>query len=294
MNMRRLVISITLKSTISLALCLTLVTQTQMRVAQAWVATAAGAAEIKNESQFRSEASRYDSAIRAIGGIATMKLETTDDLKRAVAILDRERSNLKLSFSKLVVLTISDSTFLAGLKKKAPDKPTAEAFLKLLNSDGRAVLKVDGAESLAARLRSSAQSDASILRRAGERLNEATAKIRRIGQGIRSPGFTHNGFKMGLVGYAKVEPPIPSPNAAIQVVEVVIGALFVGAFVLAVIAYGSFLLRVNDNRTGQELVACQEAADVGYTNCAAVADIFGLAGCYTKWLIAQAACLLAV
>ncbi|HLF83670.1 MAG TPA: hypothetical protein VI837_05790, partial [Blastocatellia bacterium] len=108
--------------------------------------------------------------MRAIAGISTMKLETTEDVKRAIAILDRERPNLKLFFSKLVVMGLSDSTFSNAVKKKMPDKQAAESFLKGLQADHKAVLRLDGAESLATRLQRSAESDAAILRRAGERL----------------------------------------------------------------------------------------------------------------------------
>lgn len=290
--MKKIAISITLRTVIALALCFTLIGYPQLQISAAGATPSA--ADLKSQSQFRNEASRYENAMRAIAGISTMKLETTEDLKRAIAILDRERPNLKLFFSKLVVIGFSDSTFSNAVKKKMPDKQAAESFLKGLQADHKAVLRLDGAESLATRLQRTAESDATILRRAGERLKEAAEKIKRVGQVGRSPGFRHNDeFKVTRVGFRKKTLPIPAPNTVMQVAEILLFALACGAFTAAVILYGAFIIRVSENETGQAIVECKEAADDRYVTCAAGADIFKLAGCYTVWLFEHGACLFA-
>ena len=292
--MNKIAISITLRTVIALVLCFTLIGYPQFRMSAAAAAIPV-AADLKSESQFRSEASRYENAMRAIAGIATMKLETTEDLKRAIAILDRERPNLKLIFSKLVVTGLSDSTFSNAVKKKMPDKQAAESFLKGLRSDHKAVFKLDGAESLATRMQRSAESDAAILRRTGERLKESAAKIKRVSQGARSPGFRHNDeFKVTRVGFRENTPPIPGPNTVMQVAEALFFGLFVAAVIVAVASYGVFIIAVNNNETGQSLVDCMEAADGRYFRCVDGADFFKGVECYTVWLFELGACELAV
>lgn len=293
-NMKKIANSVSLRGGTATALCLTFLIYLPLRVSSVG-AVARAAADLKSESQFRSEASRYERAIRAIAGIATMKLETQADLKLAIAILDRERPNLKLSFSKLVVMAFTDSTFSSAVKKKIPDKQTAESFLRGLQADHKAVLKLDGAESLATRLRRSAESDAAILRRAGERLKEAAEKIKRVGQGVRSPDFRHNDeFKVTRVGFRKNTPPIPAPNTVMQLAEALLAGLFVGAVLVAVALYGTFIIAVSDNETGQALVECMEGADGRYFRCVDGADFFKQVECYTVWLLEQAACVSAV
>ena len=138
--------------------------------------------EIKSESQYRTEAGLYESALGAIAGIATLKLDTPNDLKQALAIFDRARPGLKFFSSKLVVIAISDSAFSGAVKKKASSKLAAEAFLEELKADPKVVSRLDGAATLTTRLQQTAQADAAILRRVAERLKDAAERIKNTSQ----------------------------------------------------------------------------------------------------------------
>ena len=312
----------TLRVGIATTLCLSFLIYPELRVSSAGLTATRAAADLKSESQFRSEAARFDAAIRAINGISTMKLETGDDLKRAIAILDRERPNLKFHRSKLVVLVLGDSIFMNAVKKKAPDKQTAEAFAKELNANRQAIFKLDGAESLKTRIRGSVESDAATLRRAGGKLKEAAQKLKKAGQGGTAPNLGANReFKVIRASFSQAEQPLAAndslittpqdqvsrdfpriketPPENIAIALVLAAAVYIVGFVG--LAVWELIVDLG-SETSQE-AECQKKADEDYTKCVAAASALpsgfplflreaatGL--CYAAWLLAQAECLL--
>ncbi|MEP7273592.1 MAG: hypothetical protein ABI882_18995 [Acidobacteriota bacterium] len=290
--MKNTAISITFKAATAVALCFILISQPQLWVSQASVAATHSAAGLKSESQFRSEAALYDSAIRAVSGIATMKLDKTEDLQRAIAILDRERPNLKLFFSKLVVIGLSDSSLANAVRKRAPSQVAAEAFAKEIEADRKAVLKLDGAESLTTRMRQSAESDAAVLRRAAERLKDASEKIKRISQQNLSPSFGRKDeFKMIRAGFSGATTPDPPPAPLMFIADLLIAALFVTAVLIVGTLYARLIIRTREEGEGQTLSDCIGAADNRLRTCIAAANIFTAAGCYIQSLVDKAVCL---
>jgi hypothetical protein len=301
--MKRIATSVTLRAGIATALCLSFAMNLPARLSSG--AATPAVADPKTESQYRAEASRYDAAIRAIAGIATMKLDTPDDLRKALDILKREGPNLKFNRSKLVVLGLSDSTFSNAVKKKTPNKQAAEAFAKEVNADPKVVLKLDGAESLQTRMRSSNESDAATLRRAGEKLKEAAGKIKKTAQGSRGRGVgVTDEFKVIRAGFSETEQPAAAPDSLMMTLQggpaetVIIIIICVAFDVFA--AYGLKLFVYGSDPA--EGAACQEKADDSYSKCESKANdlpsgfpLFvrevAIALCYSQWLLDQAACL---
>lgn len=297
--MKKIATSFTLRVGIAIALSLSFITHFQLRVSTAAGASFSAAGDVKSESQYRSEASRYDGAIRAIAGIATMKLETPDDLKKAIAILDRERPNLKLHFSKFVVLALGDSTFSGAVKRKSSTKAAAEALIKQTSADRNEVLKLDGAASLKTRVERSAESDAAVLRRAGERLKEAVDKIRKASQGRVDHGVgAAEEFKVVRAGFTAATQPISTPDTLIPsmpIDPITIAAVgFIALVVLNVVLYGALIIKNVSTEEGRDAVGeCQERADDRYLSCMSGANFFQQAACYASWLLDQSVCLVA-
>jgi hypothetical protein len=304
--MKKIINLVTLRAGIA-TLCLSFVSYPTVRLSFAVGATGLVTSDLKSESQFRSEAARYDAAIRAISGITTMKLETGDDLKKALAILDRERPNLKLHFSKFVVLGLSDSTFSGAVKKRVSDQQAAEAFAKELEANHKAILMLDGAEALRARIRRSAESDAAVLRRAGERLKEVAAKLKKAAQQGAAPGLgVTDEFRVIRTGFGGATEPVDAHhtlsttpqrrgiNPVIRVLLIILRT-DLGQRILDV-------LRPFENEDVDEVAACQEEADARYLTCVAAANDLPSGfpffqreveqgACYGDWLFTQAACL---
>jgi hypothetical protein len=162
-------------------LCLSFIGYTPARVSSERVTTTTlpcPAVDLKSETQLRSEASRYDSAVRVIGGIATMKLATVGDLKKAIDIVNREHPNLRFRFSKLIVLAISDPTFSSAVKARtAAGSQAAEAFLREIQADPKTILRLTGAEPLKTRLQRTDEANAATLRRTADRFKAIAKKL---------------------------------------------------------------------------------------------------------------------
>ncbi len=298
----KIITLVTLRPWIAIALCLSIILYPLIRSTTA--ASANSAADVKTESQLRAEASRYDGAIRAISEIGTMKLDTGGDLARAVTILDREAPNLKLHFSKYVALALSDSTFSAAVKRKLSNRATAETVLKQMSTDRKIVLTLDGAASVKSRIERSAASDAAVLRRAGERLQDAAERIKKAGPGSTAPRLgAARGFQSLRANFVETEQPSLTPAAMMPVLVdplTVFAVVYVALVVIAVVIYGAAIVKNVSTEEGRDAIAdCQDSADVDFTNCRAAANNLpsgfptfqrevARASCYGPWPIAQA------
>ncbi len=262
--------------------------------------------DLKAETQYRSEAGRYDSAVKAINGIASMTLDTSDQLKRALDILDRERSNLKLHRSMLIVMAISDATFSSGIKKKAPDKKAAEALVKELSANPRSVLKFEGAESLKTRMQRRVQADATIMARAAERLKEASERITKTSASTWPSSETNSAIAMVRASFRMSNQPLEtgnSPESSAQVevaLFTIVVALFAATVIIAFAAlFGEVVGRIFRVDNEEALAECQRETDERYSACVTRADrepfpinIAKRAICGIGWLSSHKDCLL--
>ncbi|HEY7784518.1 MAG TPA: hypothetical protein VIB00_07325 [Pyrinomonadaceae bacterium] len=288
-----------LRALIAVALSVSFVIYPPLQLSSASAAISV-APEIKSESQFRSEAARYDAAIRAIGSIASMRLDNTAEFQKAFDVLKRERPNLKFHRSKLIALALSDPAFANAVKKKAPDKSAAESFVKQLNADRQAVLRLDGVQTLQSRMRRSDEADAATLRRAAEHLKAAGEKIKASApRSSVAPFGEEQEFKVIRANFTESTP------APIDPVSATIIALAVTAVVIMAIAYGSALISNATTDEGQDAVeACNQRNDERFDRCVSEIDC-GLGGllnpfcaaalalCESDWLVRAAACLFA-
>jgi hypothetical protein len=304
--MKKIINLVTLRAGIATALYLSFLLYPPLRLSSAKAAaTTRPGADLKSESQLKSEAARYDGAIRAISGVATMKLETGEDLKKAFAILDRERGNLKLHFSKLVVLAISDSTFSSAVKKKLPDERAAEAFAKELKADLNGVLKLEGAGSLKTRMERSVEADAAVLRRAGERLKAAGERLKKTAHKGAAPGVWATGeFRVIRAGFSAATQPITAPSPVIFGPLIVIAISYaVGLFFPSVFVGISVIQNIFTEQGQDQVAACQERVDASLSRCVSEAEDLpsgfpffiregAVAACYGTWLIQSGECLL--
>ena len=159
------------------ALSLGLVVSNQLPFA-GFSGSAAADLNLKSESQLKSEAALYDTAIREIGRISSMKLANPDESKVAIAVLKKQIPNLRFNRSKLIALGLSDSSFRSAVKARTNDKKSGEEFAAELARDRTAILKLNGAQSLKDGMLRAVESDASMLRKIADQLKQAAADIR--------------------------------------------------------------------------------------------------------------------
>jgi hypothetical protein len=231
-----------------------------------------------------------------------MKLETGDDIKKAIAILDRERPNFRFYSSKLVTIALSDSNFTGAVKRRAPDQGSAEALIKELQADPKNALKLSGAESLQTRLQRSAEADAAMLRRVSQRLKEAAEKIKKASSGRAALRFAAaDTFQFARVSFTTGGRPI-NPVKTVMVPDG--GTVMVIIIAIAAIAYvvGYVSGRITNPDLVDDIAKCQENADAVLSGCESEANKLpagfpfflreaALALCYGEWLARQASCI---
>jgi hypothetical protein len=299
---------IALRPAIALTLCLSFV------LYQPFLVTSAATgpllvADVKSESQLRSEASRYDAAIRAISGIATMKLDTGEDLNRAVTILDRERPNLRFLRAKLVMIGLSDSSFINAVRRKAPNKQAAEAFAQQLIADPKVAATVDGTTALKSRIQQSLAADSATLRRAGERLKAAAGKFKKAQASPTANPAGSNDFKILKASFTGAQPVMDlaetSTSFALDPVSIaIIVVAIIGYAMVAYVGLKWFGPRfgIGTEEDKDQVADCQQETDDRYLRCVSEAQdlpagfpLFlreaARAACYADWLLRQAACL---
>jgi hypothetical protein len=120
----------------------------------------------------KSDAARYDVAMRTIAGVTYMRLENPQELKAALAILNGQLTHLKLHRSKLITFVLSDYTFANALKEACPNRAAAEALIREWRANPNAVLKLRGAYVLGGRLAESVRADAAILQSIAQAFRE--------------------------------------------------------------------------------------------------------------------------
>jgi hypothetical protein len=288
-------ISVALRAAITATVCLSLVVVPQSRVA---------AMDVKSAAEYKAEALRFDNAIRAMAGITTMKLETPDDLKAALAIVERESGNVTLLLSKLVAMGLADSTVVAAVKKRGPTAKEAEAFFKAIIADPQKVLNLEGGSALSTRMRSVITSSAETLKRAGTRLREAADKIK-----TRGSTGSEGGNEMRLVraSYSVATGASAGPSVfavAVGLVDPLTVAAAAAIYVVAVIFAAAFILQLVEviknvvTPEGQRRVErCLADARARLDRCWAEArqqpwpsDLAALAACDAFYLLDVASC----
>ncbi|PWT94237.1 MAG: hypothetical protein C5B55_03035 [Blastocatellia bacterium] len=278
--------------------------------------SAPAAPELRTESQLRSEASLYDAAIREISKGTTIKLDTVDDLKAAIGLFSKQIPNLKYNRSKLVVLGLSDSTFVNAVKERTRDSKTTDAFAKELANDPNSVLTLNGASALRSRLGQALDSDVTLLRTVAARLKKASADLKTK---IKA---NHSNARPDLTAHdpslESVEARLASPQDAsytTTVVAIVTLVYVPGAFTLvaalAILASGplslvgaAFILgklveNVGTDSGRDKIAQCEDQAKKTYDACRVDADkqccglaVLFEADCLSDWLINSAACLI--
>ncbi len=298
--MKRIKISVAIKAMLGFGLSINFVIYPGFRVSAAEALRAS--IDVKTESQYRTEASLCESAIRAIAGVATMKLATPDDLKQALAILDRARPNLKLYSSKLILMALTDSTFTNALRKRGQDRQAAEAFLKEVNTNHSLILKLDGVESLKTRMQQVAHTDAATLQKTADALKEAVQRLRKPAQARVGRDFkTADEFTFGLARWTAE----PAGSAIRAQDPISIGFLILASVILAAgvtffaALFGVAIGKLIDTQDKDALADCQRDADRDYNDCVTHANqqffpinVLEVAACYASWLGRQKDCLL--
>lgn len=280
-------------------------------------ARAAADLPLRSESQLRSEASLYQTAINEIGRISTMSLTTVKELAVANAVVEKHVSNLRFARSKLIALGLNDSSFVSAVKAKGRDKEATVQFGTDLVKDRSSIFRVSGGQALGDRMRSSLNADVAKIRQIAAQLKKAAADVK----GKQGHHFSRSGITPSsaiVTEHTMLSMPSVDIDPVLLAVLVIVvavivcpplglvllnlaGVATVPVFVAIEIAGAAqFVASLVENAGTDEgrdkVAACQDAVDRKYRRCKDNAEDKGLlaeaykAECYAEWLTASAAC----
>ncbi len=266
--------------------------------------------KLRSQSELRTQAGLYDTAIREIGRVATMQLETIDDLKTANSIIRKHSHNLRYSRPKLVVMGLADSTFVAALKEKTRDTQSTNAFALELSRDENAILKLNGASALADRITRSVKADATLLRRVSERLKKVSddVKARIKPHHVVSSEVLSKSLEVENSSKSKGSSVAPMPERGFEaIVLVAVGAVMfpvlgvaIVGIALGAVLVGKLITTIGTDEGRDRMAECQNNADAKHSSCVEAGKdlccglaVVNEAACTAVFLLESAACLLA-
>ena len=272
---------------------------------------------LKTESLVKSEASLYDTAVREIGRIESMRLTTADEFTRVKSVLERHVPNLKFIRSKLVALALNDATLISAARARTSTTKLAEEFAVELATNSESVFKLSGGAAVRDKISRSFQTDVTMLRRVSEQLKRAASDFKPTGHhaiperllphaynSVQRDGVVTTIATVVVASLVVSALIIACPPLAIALPVLAslaagavfgVGAIVVGAFV--VVGAVTLLERVATNvgtEQGRDQIAeCLQEVDSRYDTCVAEHPLIALmGGCLAEYLLRAAACLL--
>ncbi len=277
--MKKLAGSTTLRNLTATLVAITLVFDPQTKIQSA--APITETVKFCSESQLRTEAGLYDAAISEISRVATMKLESLDDLKAANAIIGKHLSNLRYNRPKLVVMGLGDSTFIGALREKTRDSSATDAFALEIAKDPNAILRLNGASSIRDRLTRKLDSDIVLLRRVADRLKNAGEAIKARIKPNHSAGKKGESGTNDPRGVASAGSLLPTFHKDDVIVLIAIGVIYfpgvaialagpitlVGGVALGATLIGKLVTNIGTEEGRDKLAECQKQVTERLERC---------------------------
>ncbi len=276
-----------------------------------------------NQALHQANATRYDTVIRNIRALEQVPLKTETDVKKAIDILRTNELNNSLLLGKGFTLAINVNSFKAGVEAEA-SRLSPKGVVTQMKSKSLSLSRIGGFNDLKTTLKRQFDDDTAMLSRVGKRLQEAS---RQRGVSISSPNLVPgkdlaaafaprflrersrpNPF-ISVINYRSTsadtlsaspvwtdaphsEPPTLDPITISILVGVGTAAV---VFITGMYAYEKEEDFFEDPSTGESQMGnCLNEAKAARDSCLAAnkGDIWGEAGCWGKWLAAEAVCLL--
>lgn len=136
---------------------------------------------LKTVAELRAEAGQYDAATRDISKLLNIQLETENDFDQARVVAEKAAPGLKFQISRLIVMSLDNTTFINGIRAKLKDKTTAQNLVSEITSNPAAVLKLDGAQALKSQFAAKIQASSDLFVKILDRIRVAKQK-----QGVSS------------------------------------------------------------------------------------------------------------
>jgi hypothetical protein len=271
----------------------------------------------------QANATKYDTAIRNISALEKAPLRTEADVKKVIDTLRRNEINNNLVLGKGFTLAIKVNSFKAGVEAEA-SRVSAKGVATQLKSKSLSISRIGGFNDLKTTLKRQFDGDTAMLSRVGKRLQQAS---RQRGISLSSPNLSPAkdlaaAFAPGLLGERSRPNPfisvisyrstsegtlitspvwIDAPRSEPPQLDPITGGVLAGvalaalAYLITIYAYQKEEDLDDDPETGvSPLSACLDEVKTDRDNCLSAnrGDFWAEAGCWGKWTIDTAACLL--
>lgn len=262
----------------------------------------------------QADASKYDIAIRNISTLENAPLKTEADVRRAIDILQKNEINNDLVFGKGVTIALKVNSFKAGVRAEA-NRVSANGVVRQLKSKSLSVSRVGGFNELKTTLKAQFDRDRAMLQRVGQRLQQAS-KQRGLSFSLPKPSTEGDvaayherqraNLFMSTIGYGSKLVATPISWSDVERTETsqidpitgsILAGIAMGALAFIIVEYAKEKSEdiEEDPDTGKsQLGSCLDEVKADRDSCLREnrGNFFGEAGCWGKWLVDEAACLL--
>jgi hypothetical protein len=269
------------KSTVALLVCAVL-------IMQAVLANTTSAAVDRT-----ALAAEYSQAIREIGTVANMSLNSEQDVRKAIAILQAQKGKLKKGyFSFLVKVAKDNAAFRQGLENRLAAEAAKPQYanrtkpdaLKLAGQDfhrshvrknPRVLLDIDGGRQAVEAMKSQTRTQAELIKRAANNLQSGVTRLRpraELETDRPRPTFARVAYYRPAPNDVEMSEPFEPALAQGGALEVVfIAALVVAATIFIAEKAEDVLVEDNPTPTGSQsdFEKCLDAADAKSDSCLA-------------------------
>lgn len=268
---------------------------------------------LKSDTQVKSEARLYDTAILEIGRIETMALVTAEDFTRAKSIIHKQAPNLKFIRSKLLAVALNDTTLISDARTRTSTTKLAEEFAHDLATNAEVAFKLRGGAAVKDKISRTYSDGVNLLVRVSEKLKKAASEFKGHHAVIRSlphPPVVQRGEVITVLATIVVASLIvsavmiacPPLGLALYLLSAAaLGTVFTAGYVVVSFAliFGAkeFLRRAAaqaglDVGDSSGLDNCLAAAETRRATCETEDPIAKAIGaCLAEYLIRVAACL---
>jgi hypothetical protein len=264
-------------------------------------------------TSYKTEADRFDAAMRGLAAVERMPLNTEADAKQALAVLQRGSAGTQALFGKVVSMAINNSAFKSGVEAEV-DRVSAKTLHLQARQKSTSVTSLRGFSETASAIRREIEGHAATLRRVGDKLQAAAKRNGAIGS---APMSEPRQFVITRADY-RSNPQSTAPRlvkasySPLTAGPVVSSSLEAEPFFLtgieealiigAGVVIAAYALRKsldfsepedpgNEEDTRSRFRVCTDNADATRDRCLRNNDFWGDIGCWAKWNVEMARCL---
>ena len=267
------------------------------------------------QATFQANSAKYDSTMRSLSALEQAPLKTEADVKKVLAVLQKNQLSNDLILGKGFTIAINVSSFKQGIRSEV-DRSSVTAVSRQVNQKSIALSRIGGFNDLKSSLKQQFDSDSSTLSRLGQRLQTASRQhgISELFDDRSTPTVARHTHSTPAAGFSILAAKFQqAPDAIAQammtnaaysaapqfdpITASALGGIALACVAFVIIAYAQEKLQdtEEDPNTGvSQIGACQDDARNKRDACLDKhdGDFWAQAGCWGTYTVDEATCLI--